>query len=293
MDRALPRPLDWRLPMRWGGIVLVVSIGAFFWSQSIGYGFNLIDFGAYWEAGERVMAGEPVFAVGATTDDATFRYSPWFAWAFAPLTLLPREAVEAGWSVLMLVSLVALLYPLLRLGFEGVLFAVFVGGMAALGVGSGNIGITMEALILWTIRGRYGPLSIAAFASLKAVPILFALAYVARREWAKAAWTVALTALLVAPMLVMDLTHYPFESGVHNGFMAVHPVVWLVVALAAIAYAAWKPRRAYSAAAVAVLVSWPRMFGVGHIGGLAIGMANDLADVDLRQTEHLRLSRAR
>ena len=62
--------------------------------------------------------------------------------------------------------------------------------------------------LMWGVERRSGPLWIALGASLKGVPLLLALVYAGRGEWRRAAMALGLTAVLVAPALLFDLSHY-------------------------------------------------------------------------------------
>src|SRR6188508_3241702 len=63
------------------------------------------DVRAYYDAGARLNAGQPLYIQPATTDDASFyRYPPLLAIAFRPLALLPYETAALIWEVF-LVSL--------------------------------------------------------------------------------------------------------------------------------------------------------------------------------------------
>jgi hypothetical protein len=55
------------------------------------------DYGTYWTAAERIRDGGPL-SVG---DDPlhAYRYAPWLAWLWVPLTVLPREVVAISWNL--------------------------------------------------------------------------------------------------------------------------------------------------------------------------------------------------
>lgn len=58
----------------------------------------LADVRAYYDAGARLNAGQPLYVQPATTDDAAFyRYPPLLAIAFRPLALLPYEVAALIW----------------------------------------------------------------------------------------------------------------------------------------------------------------------------------------------------
>ena len=59
--------------------------------------WNFGDINAYWLAAERLKHGEQLY-LGSLNPDSyqVFRYAPWFAWFWVPLTYLPRTLVEMG-----------------------------------------------------------------------------------------------------------------------------------------------------------------------------------------------------
>jgi hypothetical protein len=123
-------------------------------------------------------------------------------------------------------------------------------------VSQGNVQPVMVAALAWGISRRSGPLWIAAAASLKLVPILFASVYLARGEYRRAGVAVAVTVLLWLPALLYGLASYPVAVG-GEAF----PFGWLTFAIAAAALATVfvVPSR-YRAlvAAVAVTFASPR-----------------------------------
>src|SRR5574338_1311917 len=69
----------------------------------------LADVHAYYDAGARLNAGQPLYAQAATTNDAEFyRYPPLLAIAFRPLATLPFGTAAAIWEAIVLASLVGL-----------------------------------------------------------------------------------------------------------------------------------------------------------------------------------------
>jgi hypothetical protein len=224
------------------------------WSGSF-----LGDFEAYWLAGERVRAGASLYFTPAGEADPmvhyAYRYAPWFAWLWAPLTLLPKPLTMAGWFIVLgacgLYSVWSLRrHPAILLLGPSVLAAAWYG----------NVQMLMVAGLLYGVDRRTGPLWIALAASLKAVPILLVLVYVGRGQWARAGLTVALTALLVAPMLAYDLSAYPVGQTQLIGLAREAPVIWAALALLSVGLtvALARTRYAWLAASSAALISLPR-----------------------------------
>lgn len=231
---------------------------AVLWCTSVLLGNSgpfLGDFDAYWQAGVRLRDGSPLYFTPANHADSTiYRYAPWFAWVWVPLTLLPMPLVQAAWLTALLAAGAFALWPMrshpvvLLLG-PPMLAATYYGNVQAL----------MVAALAYGLGRRSGPGWIALTASLKAVPLLFVLVYVGRRQWSAAALTIGLTLVLVAPMLLYDLSGYP-ARGQAIGLAAEAPAVWVGVAsaCAATTLRLARTRYAWLAAASTVLVALPR-----------------------------------
>src|SRR4026208_987385 len=59
--------------------------------------WHLHDMNVYWTAAEQWrQTGNPYTPVPTADADSVYRYAPWFAAAWVPLTLRPRLPVEIG-----------------------------------------------------------------------------------------------------------------------------------------------------------------------------------------------------
>jgi hypothetical protein len=233
------------------------------------------DVAAYWNAAERLRAGEDLYVPGAANASDLYRYAPWFAYAWIPLTLLPREAVVAGWVGLMILAAAASTLPLLARGPVGVAAFALFAPLQLQGAVFGNVQPLLVLLLLWGAPRRSGPLWVALGASLKAVPLLLALVWIGRGEWGRAAAAVGLTALLVAPALAFDLSGYSTESGPNQLSLAgvwfpLFVVVGLAAAIAALRLS--RTRYAWLSASLAAVASLPRLLTY-EIGFLLVGLA--------------------
>lgn len=246
------------------GVCIGFGIGHVLFAIS---GWTLVDVEAYWGAAMRLREGGALYPVldDPTTADV-YRYAPWFAWAWVPLTYLPRGVVEVAWSVALLGAVAAVLYRVLvPLTVAGAAVAGLLGGLLLLIASVGNVHPLLVAALVFGVERRSGPLWVALAASLKAVPILFVVVYLARGEWRRAALAVVLTALLVAPMLLYDLSAYPFSAGELSLSLANRaPAAWVALTVLAVGVTWWAARRRSShdwlAASVAALVALPRAF---------------------------------
>lgn len=235
------------------------------------------DMGAYWEAALRLRSGEPLYRPGIETDSDLYRYAPWFAMAWIPLTYLPKEVVLLGWMILCLGAAIASVAPLLREGVPGWAALAFLLPFQLEAAAFGNVQPLLVLGLLWGAPRRSGPVWIALGASLKGVPLILAVVYAGRGEWKRALVTVALTAILVFPMLLFDLRDYSTEIGSGQmSSMQISPIVFGIVVLVAVAatYRYADTRYAWLVGAVATVLVLPR-FLTYQIGFALIGLARE------------------
>ncbi len=163
-----------------------LSIAWLIWSVS---GFTLSDSHAYRTAAERLLSGEDLYQFASTQAEA-FRYAPWFAAVWVPIAALPFTAGQALWACCLFGASILAVLPLLRSEDAASRLMGLLGGTVLLWTAArGNVHPLVVAALVHGIDRRSGPIWIAAAASLKAVPILFVLVYVARREWRQCVWT--------------------------------------------------------------------------------------------------------
>lgn len=234
-------------------------------------GIAFDDVESYWSAALRLRAGEPLFPAFADIDvSEVYRYSPWFAWLWVPLTYLPREVATGIWTAVLAGAGAYIGYRLVQA--RAWLVLLLFGPFLVDSVLGANVQVLMVAALMWGVERRWGPLTIAAAASLKAVPLLLALVYAGRREWWLLSATVGLTIAFVAPFLLYDLTHYTTDPGSYTllwGTPFYIPVA--AVALAAVVVLS-RTRYAWLAAAIAVILIAPRIWGY-HLTFLLVGLA--------------------
>jgi hypothetical protein len=198
--------------------------------------WHLSDANAYWNAAQRLRSGQELYPTLQNVEASdVYRYAPWFAWAWIPLTHLPKGLAFGLWSIVLLGASGAALWPLIqrRAWLAVAFFLPILVGIS----GIGNVQPLIVAALVLGLQHRTGPLWIAVAASLKAIPILFVITYLGRGQWMRAAASVALTGTLVAPLLMHDLSDYPT-----------------------------------SASAAAFLIQWPMLYGVAIAAGIAISL---------------------
>jgi hypothetical protein len=272
MDRMLPA--SWRLPGDWkahGMPRVLVAMLVFFPLLSAALVVSSLplppamnDFTAYWLAGEHVRTGVMLYGpVPVPPEPVVYRYAPWFAWLWAPATLLPESVVQTAWYLLLLAASLSVLLPMLRRGFAGWCTAAVMSVFFVDGAAGGNASPLMAALLFHALPSRrFGPLAIAATASLKGFPLILMLVYVGQRDWRSAALTLLYLAALVAPMLSYDLSHFAFAPLPTPYGLGTMPVLWVAAAavglLATLTLA--RTRYAWLVASIASLAAAPHLF---------------------------------
>ena len=265
MQEALVRPLAFDLPRAAQGVAvaLCIALGLYFGLAEFG-DWYLSDLNVYLGAAERVAAGGSPYLIPSSDIHDVFRYAPWFAYAFIPFTWLPLDVTRVVWSALMVVASLWAVYPVARQGPAGLALGVLCGGMLIGVAGSGNVQPLLVAVLVHGINRRSGPLWIALAASLKAVPLVFAGYYLARREWGRLAASLVMTVLLVAPMLLFERPPTTFDPGESLSVWSTSPVAWAIVAglTGILALVACLSRSRFSGAylAAAAMLALPRLF---------------------------------
>jgi len=239
----------------------------------------LADVHAYYDAAARLNAGQSLYAQAASTNDPSFyRYPPLLAIAFRPLATLPFATAALAWETLVLA---AFGLTILRLGPRRKATWLVLGMLALPTAWSLAIG---QAQVLVTLLMAIGaPWSLALATHLKLFPVLAALWWVGRRDWAAlgrlAAWGIGLVALqlALAPQATLDYARFLTTDQVGDvanlSPYAVAPVLWLVFLLVGIGAALrFAPTRFgwVIAVAVAVLAS-PRLL-VYQLASLVAGL---------------------
>ena len=225
--------------------------------------WTLEDLRVYVDAAQRLRDGEPLYST--TNPLAAYQYAPWFAAAWLPATYLPYPVVAVAWSVVVVVaSFVAVIPALRRASPAAIALALLMLPILLFSSArSGNVQPLVVAVLVLGLERRWGPAAIAAAASLKAFPLAFILVYLGRRQWARAAWAAALTAVLVLPMLLFDLSRYTADGPRAGTVYDLSPYLWAGAVAGLVAATTWLAARRspldWLAAATTVVVGLPRM----------------------------------
>jgi hypothetical protein len=257
LDAALPRRAVRLARVVALAVIIGIGVNHLYWSVT---DWHLKDMNAYWEAGLRLSRGQTLFPPGVDIEASeVYRYSPWFAWLWVPLTAMPRGVVNVGWSAVLLAASFAAVWPLVQRR-AWVAVAFFLPVLIGISAG-GNVHALLIAALVLGVDRRSGPLWIAVAASLKLFPGLLVLTYLGRREWLRAAATAVLTAALLAPFLFYDLSHYVTDAG-GAALLWRYPVLYAVTVAAAAVAALWLAagRWGWRASAFTVTMALPRFF---------------------------------
>ncbi len=227
--------------------------------------WNPADAGAYYDAAERLRTGAPLYPAVSPEAHEVYRYAPWFAAAWIPITALPRDLALHAWSLLMLVASIVAVWPLLRRpSWTSVILAVLCAQVLVETAMFGNAHPLVVATLSLTITRRSGPFWVGVAISLKLVPLLFALVWLVRGEWRKALVAIGTAGVLWLPALAFDLSHYVVSPG--TGLLslyAVSPVLWLVGALVSAAWLGYalltRSRFMWTSAAILMFLGPPRV----------------------------------
>lgn len=227
--------------------------------------WNPADARAYYLAAERLRDGAALYPAVHPDAHEVFRYAPWFAVAWLPLTLLPIEVATHAWSLAMLGCAVLAAVPVARLGGRAaVVLATLMCALLAETAMFGNAHPLVVALLSWTVARPPAPVWVGVAASIKLAPILFVIPWLGLGRRREVALALAVAAILFAPMLAFDLANYVTSPG--SGLLsiyAVSPLLWAALALVAVAAVGWLAVRgspfAFIATGVAMFLVPPRV----------------------------------
>lgn len=219
------------------------------------------DGDAYLNAALRIRTAQPLYPELGDYGGATvYRYAPWFAFAWVPLSYLPRELVIGIWQAAMLACSALAVLPAWRAGLLGRAIAVIVAPFLVMASLLGNVQPAIVALLVYSVRGRAGPLAIGLTASLKLVPMLYVVTFLARRQWRAACVAFGLAVLLWAPAVLVGIDHYPAAIGETTGLWTFSPLLWgvAIAALVVVAYLTARRPEGWYASSLLVALGTPR-----------------------------------
>jgi hypothetical protein len=211
------------------GAVLVIGAG---WTPNV-----QPDADAYWHAAQRLREGHPLYLPAGPDETEVYRYAPWFAYVWLPLTFLSQSAAFTVWRAILLVAACAAVIPLVRRPSPaGITLAVLVFSLLVSNLPAANVTTLMVGVLAIGLPTRAGPILLGAAGSLKVFPLLLVAGYLAERRWRDAAIAIGVAAVLWLHVLAFGLDSYPTTTVGGDSFylggvslLALHPVLLLVV----------------------------------------------------------------
>jgi hypothetical protein len=227
----------------------------------------LADVRAYYDAGARLNAGQPLYIQTATTDDPGFyRYPPLLAIAFRPLALLPYETAALIWEAFLIVLFVG---TLVRLGLRNPWTWIVSGWLAAPIAWSLAIGQAQVAVTFLVALGS--PWAIALAGNLKILPLIVAVYWIGRRDWPAirhlVVWLIALVAVqfVIEPTATIAFIGFSDLGQVghvqNRSLYAISPLLWagFVVLAVGLALRFASTRAGWALAVAASVMVSPRL----------------------------------
>ena len=197
------------------------------------------DADAYWHAALRLRDGQALYGGPRGDETEVYRYAPWFAFAWVPLTYLGQDAAYVVWRGVLLLSTIVAIWPLVRRPTPAsVTLALLLGGLLVTNLPAANVTPLIVGALTAGIRTRLGPVILGLAGSLKLFPLVLVAGYVAERRWRSAAVAMSVGAVLWLHVLAFDLRLYTqiggpsfYLGGV--SLLRVSPLLWIPVAVAA------------------------------------------------------------
>ena len=228
------------------------------------------DAEAYWLAAGRLREGMALYGGPRGDETEIYRYAPWFAFAWVPLTYLGHDAAFAAWRAILVLATVAAVWPLIRRPSPAsTILALLMGGLLLSNLPAANVTPLIVGLLVAGIRSRVGPILLGLAGSLKMFPLVLTAGYVAERRWLHAAVALGVAAMLWLNILAFDVLVYAQIGGPRFyvgglSLFSVSPLLWLLVAIPSAAVvlvlAIRRSRWTWLAAGAAIPLAVPRVW---------------------------------
>lgn len=247
------------------------------------------DADAYWHAAMRLRDGQALYGGPRGDETELYRYAPWFAFAWVPLTYLGQDVAYTVWRLALLLSTVVAIWPLVRRPTPAsVTLAILLGGLLVSNLPAANVTPLIVGALAAGIRSRAGPVLLGLAASLKLFPLILVAGYLAERRWGSAMIAVSVGALLWLTVLAFDLQLYMQVGGPSFylggvSLLRVSPLLWVPIAAAAagvvIVLAIRGSSWTWLAAAAAIPLAVPRVW-LPDAGYVLVGVPRPLGETD-------------
>ena len=195
------------------------------------------DADAYWHAAIRLRDGLALYGGPQGDETEIYRYAPWFAFAWVPLTYLGQANAYLVWRLILGLATLAAVWPLLRRPTPASLtLAVLLGGLLISSLQAGNVTALIVGMLVAGVRTSAGPILMGLAGSLKVFPLILVAGYVAERRWLAAGLAIGVASLLWLNILAFDVLTYTqiggpsfYVGGI--SLFAVSPLAWAFVAI--------------------------------------------------------------
>ena len=228
------------------------------------------DAEAYWLAAGRLRDGMALYGGPRGDETEIYRYAPWFAFAWLPLTYLGHDAAFAAWRAILVIATLGAIWPLIRKPSPAsMILALLMGGLFVSNLPAANVTPLIVGMLVVGIRSRVGPILLGLAGSLKVFPLVLTAGYVAERRWLHAAVALGVAAMLWLNILAFDVLVYAQIGGARFyvgglSLFSVSPVLWLLVAVpcavAVLILAIRRSRWTWLAAGAAIPLAIPRVW---------------------------------
>ena len=228
------------------------------------------DADAYWLAAQRLREGLPLYTGPHADETEIYRYAPWFAFAWVPLTYLTQDVAFAMWRGILLISILLAIWPLIRRPTAAAMtLALLLGGLLISHLPAANATPLIVGMLVAGIRSPVGPVILGLAGSLKLFPLILVAGYLAERRWLAAGVAIGVASMLWLNILAFDVLLYAqvggptfYVGGV--SLFSVSPLVWAPMAAAVglflVSLIARRSRWSWLAAAAAIPAVVPRVW---------------------------------
>ena len=226
----------------------------------------LADVRAYYDAGARLNAGQPLYVPVADTNvPGSYHYPPLLAIVFRPLALLPYGPAAVIWEA---VVVGATILTFMQLGFRRAV--LITAGLLAMAI-AWTVAIGQAQALVTYLLAIGAPWAVALATNLKLYPALVAVYWVGRREWRRLGWL----GVWLAAILLVQLVLEPAATISYLGFLAdeqvkdannlslfaLSPILWVIsiVVLGLVALRVAPSRWGWAAAVALSVLATPRL----------------------------------
>jgi hypothetical protein len=248
------------------------------------------DADAYWHAALRLREGQALYGGPRGDETEIYRYAPWFAYAWVPLTYLGQVNAYLVWRLILALASVTAIWPLIRRASPASLtLAVLLGGLLISSLQAANVTPLIVGALVVGVQTRLGPVLLGLAGSLKIFPLLLVAGYLAERRWVAAAVAVGAAALLWLNVLAFDVSRFSQVGGPSFyvggiSLYAISPWLWLAATFGILALLASLVLRGspwtWLVASAAIPIAVPRVW-LADPAYLLVGAAALLASTSV------------